>query len=246
MSSAAAAAVLAAPFVGSFLATVAVRLPECRAIVFARSQCPACAQTLAPRDLVPVVSWVLNRGHCRYCAAPVDKSYLLMELAAVGIAVWAVTVLEGDAYILAGCALGWTLLTLAVIDARHFVLPDVLTLPLLALGLVLAADRGWAAFLDAGIGAAAGFAVFGLVGWMHWRLRAREGLGLGDAKLLAAAGAWVAWPGLASVVLVASLAALASGTVRGFLHRGATPAPIAFGPYLGIATWLIVLYGPLV
>ncbi|MSO92485.1 MAG: prepilin peptidase [Rhodospirillales bacterium] len=245
MSSTAAAAVLAAPFVGSFLATLAARLPARRETVFARSQCPACARNLAPRDLVPVLSWAMNRGQCRYCAAPIDKSYLLMELAAVGVAVWAVVALEG-AYILAGCALGWTLLTLAVIDIRHFTLPDALTVPLLALGLLLAALRGWPAFLDAGIGAAAGFAVFAAVGWVHWRLRSREGLGLGDAKLLAAAGAWVAWSGLASVVLVASLAALASAAARILLHGRDTPAPIAFGPYLGIATWLIVLYGPLV
>ena len=193
-----------------------------------------------------MVSWVLNTGHCRYCAAPIDKSYLLMELAALGVAIWAVAALDGDGRILAGCVLGWTLLTLAVIDSRHFVLPDVLTLPLIGLGLLLAADQGWGAFLNAGIGAVAGFFIFALVGWTYWRLRAREGLGLGDAKLLAAAGAWVAWPGLASVVLIASLAALASTAGRKLLHRDAATVPVAFGPYLGMATWLIVLYGPLV
>jgi leader peptidase (prepilin peptidase)/N-methyltransferase len=201
---------------------------------------------LAPRDLVPVLSWLANRGRCRTCQAAIDKGYLFMELTATGVAVWAVSAIDGDARILAGCLLGWTLLTLAVIDARHFVLPDALTLPLLALGLAVAAGQGWGTFLDAGLGAMAGFAIFAAVGWAYWRLRDREGLGFGDAKLLAAAGAWVAWPGLASVVLIASLAALASAAGRKLFHRDAAAVPVAFGPYLGVATWLIVLYGPLV
>ncbi len=107
------------------------------------------------------------------------------------------------------CAFGWTLLALGLIDLRHLVLPDVLTLPLAAAGLVVAWFAAPDAVLDDAAGAVGGFAVFTLVAWGYRRWRGRDGLGAGDAKLLAALGAWVGRPGLPSVVLLASLAALA-------------------------------------
>jgi leader peptidase (prepilin peptidase)/N-methyltransferase len=105
---------------------------------------------------------------------------------------------------------------------------------------------GTAAFIDAALGALAGFAVFATVAVAYRRLRGREGLGLGDAKLLGAAGAWVSGFGLPSIVLVASLTALAATLARAARAGRLDPAaPVPYGAYLGLATWLVVLYGPL-
>jgi len=97
---------LLAPFAGSFLGTLVLRLPAGRAIVLDRSRCAACGRTLGPRDLVPLVSWLRTRGRCRHCGAAVSRFYLAMELAALGIAGWALAVLPGW-LAWAGAGLGW-------------------------------------------------------------------------------------------------------------------------------------------
>jgi len=197
-------AVLAAPFVGSFLALLVVRVPEGEGVALGRSICRSCRHPLGVRDLVPVVSWLWARGRCRHCRAPVSAFYPGVELAALGIALWAAAVTPGWLF-WASCGLGWTLLALALIDWRSLVLPDALTLPLLAAGLAVAWLIEPAKLAPHLLGAASGFALFAAIGWLYARLRGRDGLGPGDAKLLAAAGGWVSWSGLPSVALLAAL-----------------------------------------
>jgi leader peptidase (prepilin peptidase) / N-methyltransferase len=139
----------------------------------------------------------------------------------------------------AGC-LGATLFALAVIDFRHGILPDVLTLPLLLAGLAVSAWREGGMPADAIVGAAAGYAFFAVVALLYRRFRGREGLGLGDAKLLAAGGAWAGWQALPFIVAVASVAALALLALRGQIV--APHQEVRFGPYLCLGVWLLYLY----
>jgi leader peptidase (prepilin peptidase)/N-methyltransferase len=238
--------VVAGPFVGSFLGVLVTRLPAAEPVIAGRSRCPHCAHPLGPRDLVPLASWLASGGRCRYCSRPLGLFYPAIELAAALVAGWAALIVTGWP-LWATCALGWTLLALAVLDQRHLVLPDELTLPLLVAGLIVAYLLNADAAIDHAIGAAAGFAALFVLATVYKRVRGREGLGLGDAKLLAAAGAWVSWTGLASVVLVASATALIVVLARTvFGRRVAADERIPFGPYLCLATWLVWLYGPLV
>lgn len=237
--------VLAAPFVGSFLGLLIARLPVGAAVVLGRSACLACRHPLGAVDLVPVLSWLVRRGRCRHCGAAISALYPGVELAALGLALWAAALLSGW-LLWASCALGWTLLALAAIDWRHQLLPDPLTALLIVAGLAVAYTLGGGALAHHAIGAAAGFAALALIRMAYSALRGREGLGLGDAKLAAAAGAWVSWTGLASVVLIAALAALAVALVGAL--RGAELRPdsrLPFGPYLALGTWLVWLYGPI-
>jgi leader peptidase (prepilin peptidase) / N-methyltransferase len=135
--------VLSAPFFGSFLTTLAYRLPQGMPIAIARSACPACGATLGPLSLVPVVSWIVQQGKCRHCRGTINPAYPLVEIAALAVALWAMTIVSGW-LLAASCLLGWLLLALALIDARTYLLPDVLTVPLLAGGLVVtvAIDQG--------------------------------------------------------------------------------------------------------
>ncbi len=231
----------AAPFMGSFVATFATRWPEGRSILTGRSACRSCAKRIDARDLVPVLSWLLLRGRCRHCHHPFGRGYLISELAAFGIALWAATAFSGLDLAMV-CLLGWALLALALIDLRTMLLPDVLTLAVLSLGLAVAAMQG--ALAEGLAGAAVGFAVFALLaaGYRAWR--GRDGLGMGDAKLLAAAGAWVGWSGLPGIVLMASVAALAVALPLALRSDGGVSREIAFGPYLAAAIWITVLYGP--
>ena len=243
------AVLLAAPFVGSFLGVLVVRLPEGRPVAVARSACDGCGAPLGVRDLVPLLTYVAARGRCRRCGVPIGRFAPAIELAALLAAALAVAAwtLRADpaapspAWLWSGCVLGWGMLALGCIDWRCFRLPDPLTLPLLLLGL---ADCAW---LQPGrlgshaAGAVAGYAGFRLVALLYRRLRGRDGLGAGDAKLLAAGGAWLGIGALPTLVLLAALATLAMALVR---SRGRLRADLAvpFGPGLAAATyglWLV-------
>lgn len=160
-------------------------------------------------------------------------------MAAMGVAVWSALALTGWSMV-AGCLLGWTLLTIALVDARRLIVPDALSLPLLLAGLGLAImwNSGPA---DALLGAGIGYASFVLLAWAYQALRGVPGLGLGDAKLMGAAGAWVGWQGLPSVVLIGALAGLAGALAIGAADRDRR---IPFAPSLCLGFWLVWLYGP--
>lgn len=231
--------VLAAPFVGSFLGLLVRRLPLGRPVASGRSRCRRCDSRLAAVDLIPVASWVWLRGRCRYCGGAIGALEPAMELAALGVAAWAWWLSPGWGAV-AGSALGWTLLTLAVIDQRHFLLPDLLTIPLVPAGLVATALWRPEAVGAHAVGALAGFLAFVGIATAYRRLRGEEGLGLGDAKLLAAGGAWLSWAALPLVVLAAALSAmaaiLASSLATG--RRVGRRTAVAFGPHLCLGIWL--------
>ena len=236
---------IAAPCIGSFLGTLVLRLPEGAPVLLARSACPACGHRLAAREMVPVLSWLVQRGRCRHCGAAIPAFYPAMELAALGVALWAATEAAGAA-LLASCLLGWALLALAVTDRREFLLPDALTLPLILAGLAATAWFDLAALPAHGLAAGAAWLGFALLAEAYRRLRGREGLGLGDAKLLAAGGAWIGPAGLPGALLLASLLGLGEVLLRA-LRTGAAPAAterIAFGAWLALGIWLVWLYGP--
>lgn len=144
------------------------------------------------------------------------------------------------------CAFGTCLLTLAWIDIRRLVLPDILTLPLIAAGLVWWAWDTPALLPAHAIGAVAGYLSFRLVAWTYRHTRHQDGLGEGDAKLAAAAGAWVAWEGLPSVILLAAVAGLLLIAAIALVRRRFDPGmPIPFGPCLALGLWATWLHGPL-
>jgi leader peptidase (prepilin peptidase) / N-methyltransferase len=169
-------ALVFAPFIGSFLGVVITRAETPQTILWGRSACRHCQTVLAPRDLVPVASWLLTRGRCRHCGKPLGSFYPTIELAALGVALWSAALTTGPAA-WASDLLGWTLLALAVIDARHFLLPDFLTLPLVPLGLAANALIDPDNLEAAAIGAAAGFLVIVAIRQLYWWWRGREGIG---------------------------------------------------------------------
>lgn len=231
--------------IGSFMALVSVRLPAGEPWVASRSKCRSCQRLLSPLELVPVLSWAGLRGRCAGCGARVSARYPLIELGAAGLGVWAALAAPGWLG-LAGAVLAWQLLLIAVIDAEHFWLPDVLTLPLLATGLIAAWLLEPHLLGERAIGAVAGFVSLWLVAWTYRRVRGREGLGGGDPRLFAGIGAWVGWIALPTVLVWACLAGFAA--VAAMLAGGRKAglgARLPFGTCLTIGAWLAWLFGPL-
>lgn len=237
------AAVALGPFIGSFLGLMSLRLPEGKPVGLARSACPACARPLGPVDLVPVLSFVALRGRCRTCGAPIPRRYLALELACPALALWAALV-HPSAEGFLGALLAWQLLLLALLDAEHFWLPRMLTLPLIVSGLAVAAAQG--VLGSHLLGAVLGFAGLSLLALAYRKARGREGLGGGDAYLLAGGGAWCGAIALPSILLIAAASGLVFALVLRF--RGQAPAadqPLPFGVFLAVGVWLTWLYGPL-
>src|SRR5215469_3279545 len=204
---------LAGPFIGSFLGVLILRLPERKPVVVSRSSCSACGAVLSPKDLMPLLSLALLRGHCRHCNCAIGWFYPAVEFSALAVAAWAAFASATPQELWISCLLGWTLLALAWIDVRSFILPDVLTLPLLLTGLGVASLTSPDKVFWHALGAAAGYLSLYGVNALYRALRGRDGLGLGDAKLLAAVGAWMGIGALSWVVLLAAAAGLAFAAV---------------------------------
>jgi leader peptidase (prepilin peptidase)/N-methyltransferase len=235
---------LLAPFIGSFLGVLIRRLPEHRPLALVRSACESCGRALNAVDMVPIASYIALRGRCRSCGAAIAPFHIAIELAALGVAASAALAESDPAHLWAGCVLGWTLLALAWIDYRHMLLPDALTLPLILVGLAATWRLDPEQMTDHALGAAAGYLAFAAIALTYRFVRRRSGLGQGDAKLLAAAGAWLGWAALPMLVLVAALGGL--GAVLVLLLRGRRPewtTALPFGPFLAGATWIMWLYG---
>lgn len=226
---------------GSFIATLAIRWPEGRSVARGRSECDGCGKELRAHELVPVLSYVVQRGKCRACGARIAPSHPATELAGAAVGVLAGLAAPGWASA-AGAVFGWLLLALAVIDLAAFWLPNVLTGALAASGLAL----GVAPLADRLIGGAAGFVSLWLVAAAYRALRGRNGLGGGDPKLFGAIGCWSGWQALPMVLLFACTIGI--GVVLGFrldgrgmrgtdrLPFGAMLAPAAFLLWF-TATW---------
>ncbi|WP_428487837.1 prepilin peptidase [Rhodopila sp.] len=237
---------LAAPFVGSFMGVLIIRLPAGAPVVFSRSACPHCGTRLNGWELVPLASFVTLRGRCRHCRQPIGRFHPAVELAAVVVAAWAALADPDPLRLWADCGLGWSLLTLAWIDCTSFLLPDVLTLPLLLAGLALTLDMQPEALTDRCLAAMFGYLSFQGLAFAYRRLRGRHGLGGGDAKLLAAAGAWCGLALLPFVILGSAVAGLLAALGLALTGRPVTSRTrIPFGPCIAVAFWLAWLHGGL-
>ena len=222
-----AVAFLFGAIVGSFLNVVVARVPAGESIVHPRSRCPACRTPIAWYDNVPVLSWMLLRGRCRACRAGISLRYPLVEL--LGGSAALVAVLRHGLSLAALAEFGFAamLLALSFIDLDTWLLPHVMTVPLLVAGVGLSALGLTAApsFLASLAGAAAGWLSFAAVSVIGEKVLKKEALGFGDVWLLGGIGGWVGVGGLLPVVLLASV----QGTVIGLgliLSGRGQPGPV--------------------
>jgi leader peptidase (prepilin peptidase)/N-methyltransferase len=170
---------------------------------------------------------------------------LMLAVTSVAYA-WAALVVPSGWILAASLGLGFALLTLAAVDVIALRLPDALTLPAAAAGLAVSAVLPGAPVLDHLLGTVIGYGALAGLALAYRRVRRREGIGLGDAKLLAVAGAWLGWAALPSVLLIGCLIAFAWIAVARLRRHAPDPAaPIAFGAPLALATWIVWLHGPL-
>ncbi|WP_066655616.1 MULTISPECIES: prepilin peptidase [unclassified Sphingomonas] len=226
---------------GSFIATVAIRWPQGRSALQGRSACDGCGKGLAAHELIPLVSFVLQRGRCQACGNAIHLAHPATEAAGLAIGVAAGLVAPGWEGV-AGAVFGWLLLALAALDLAAFWLPNVLTGALALAGVVdgLFFEPGW---IDRILGGLIGFGLLYLVAFTYRHVRKREGLGGGDPKLFGAIGLWLGASMLAPVLLGASVTGLAVASAMKLSGReiGMT-SRLPLGTLLAIAAFPAWLY----
>jgi leader peptidase (prepilin peptidase)/N-methyltransferase len=223
--------------IGSFIATILIRWPKGEGAVSGRSRCDSCGAVLGPLELVPVLSWLVRRGRCARCGAGIDPRHLAVELAGAMIGVVA-ALAHPLPLALVTAGLGWWLLLAAALDLEEQWLPNLLTLPLILLGL----GAAWAGFgpplAERLWGAGIGWASLESIRLIYRLSRGRDGMGGGDPKLFAAAGAWVGVWNLPVILLVAGLLGIAAALtmiLRGQQVEAGTRMPL--GTLLALALW---------
>ena len=212
-------------------------------VVVEPSHCPRCKHKLSWYENIPLFSWLIQRGRCRHCQAPISIQYPLVELL-TGLLFLACVWRFGFGWQGFGAlVLTSFLVALSGIDLRTRLLPDQLTLPLMWLGLIAASDNLYMPAKPALLGAIAGYLSLWSVYWVFKQLTGKEGMGHGDFKLLAALGAWIGLSGILPTILISSLVGAVIGSIWLFAKGRDKATPIPFGPYLAIAGWISFMWG---
>ena len=261
--------VLIGLLVGSFLNVVILRLPksleyqwksQCREllevesegtrldtppnIVFPPSHCPECQTPLRWWQNLPLVSYILLKGKCHSCHKPIPLRYPIIETLSAGLTLATGFIFPQIEILPWALTLIWLLIAMSIIDFDTHLLPDVLTLPLMWLGLLFSLTAGsFTTPQDAIIGAVAGYMALWLLYQAHYFLTKKHGMGYGDFKLLAAAGAWLGWQKLPFVLLIAAVSGLIIALLLMLLKNRRVDEPISFGPFLSIGFIVTLLWG---
>lgn len=220
--------------VGSFLNVVAHRLPRDESIAFPGSRCPSCGAPIAPYDNVPVLSWIALRGRCRACRAPIAVRYPALELgnAVLWLLVFRFAPSWGD--FATGAFLCSAGLALLVIDADFQILPDVITLPGIAVGIGLSFVSVRRTPLEAVLGAALGAGGLFLLAFLYEKIAGQEGMGLGDVKMLGMIGALLGPVGVLVTIMAASLSGSVVGVALMIARRADGKLRLPFGVFLAL------------
>jgi leader peptidase (prepilin peptidase) / N-methyltransferase len=228
--------------IGSFLNVVIHRLPRQQSIVSPGSRCPGCGTTLRWFDNIPVLSYAVLRGRCRTCGSGISIRYPLVELITAGVFIWHYLVFGWTPLLAVRLLFAASMVALFAIDLEHHLLPDAITLPGIAVGLVasLFLPPGIA---DALIGTLVGGGVLWLIGEAYFRYSGEEGLGGGDVKMLGMIGAFLGWKLVLVTMMLSSVAGSVIGVAVIAWHRGGLKRALPFGTFLALAALAASLYG---
>jgi leader peptidase (prepilin peptidase)/N-methyltransferase len=207
------------------------------------SHCPHCGHVLRARENIPILSYLMLRGRCSSCGARISPGYPMVEAITAILSlmvVWHFGVTWESA---AALLLTWGLIALAAIDLDTQFLPDVITLPLLWLGLLISLGSRFSDSHSAILGAALGYLFLWSVFHLFRLFTGKEGMGYGDFKLFAVFGAWLGWQHLPQILIIAAVAGALVGVFLIVARGHERQVPIPFGPYLAAAGWISLIWG---
>ena len=233
---------------GSFSNVCIHRLPNNKGVAKGRSYCPSCKKQIRWYDNIPIFSYVFLKAKCRDCSAKINVKYLLVELICALSFVWFFYLFGLSLTTLLFFILSIFFVIIFFIDLKHFIIPNELTFPLMAIGLFKSFDPNlnqylFPNFLNSLIGGVAGYIIIWMIIFIYKRLRNKEGMGLGDAKLLSAIGFWFGWISIPFILFFSSFIALVLAIPSLINKSKNLSSQIPFGPYLilGCVLYLLLL-----
>ena len=233
---------------GSFSNVCIHRLPNNKGVAKGRSYCPSCKKQIRWYDNIPIFSYVFLKAKCRDCSAKINVKYLLVELICALSFVWFFYLFGLSLTTLLFFILSIFFIIIFFIDLKHFIIPNELTFPLMAIGLLKSFDPNlnqylFPNFLNSLIGGVAGYIIIWMIIFIYKRLRNKEGMGLGDAKLLSAIGFWFGWISIPFILFFSSFIALVLAIPSLINKSKNLSSQIPFGPYLilGCVLYLLLL-----
>ena len=238
--------IIAAPFIGSYLATALNRSNiDQNSATSKRSRCLSCRRNLRFFDMLPIVSFLLLKGKCSHCNNTINPIYFAAEstfLITSGLSGFLLWNSNFETFLIT-IILAWTLIGLSIFDIQKKRLPDLVTVPLICIGFLQAYFFDWTDIMDSVIGACLGALLASSVAIVFYWIRKKIGLGWGDVKLITAFGAWLGWHPLPWFILIASTTAILFLILEGRKKKfNINAMPVAFGPFLSLSGWLIWLY----
>ena len=232
---------------GSFSNVCIYRLPENKGIIAGRSFCPSCKNKIQWFDNIPILSFVLLKGKCRHCKNIISLQYLIVEL------------ISSVSFVTIYYFFGLTFTTLLLlilsvffiiiffIDLKHFIIPNVLTFPLMIIGFIKSFDPNlnqtiFPNYINSLIGGLFGYSIIWLIIFFYKKIRKKEGMGLGDAKLMAVIGFWFGWVSIPFTIFISSVVALILVIPSLINQSRKMSSEIPFGPYIIIGCILYVTF----
>jgi len=232
---------------GSFANVCIYRLPENKNVITGRSSCPNCKNKIPWYDNIPLLSFILLMGKCRLCKKPIDLQYFIVEL------ISAISFLS--IYYFFGLTLAALLLLILsiffiiifFIDLKHFIIPNVLTFPLMIIGFLKSFDPNlnqtiFPNYINSLIGGLFGYSIIWSIIFFYKKIRKKEGMGLGDAKLMAVIGFWFGWVSIPFTIFISSVVALILVIPSLINQSRKMSSEIPFGPYIIIGCILYVTF----
>ncbi len=212
-------------------------------LVTPRSQCPSCHHTIHSAENIPVFSYLIQKGKCKHCAAPISIQYPLVELFTALLTGFIAYKFGFTWQALMAMFFVWGLIALSVIDFKTTLLPDNITLPLLWLGIIVNYFHLFCSLQDSVLGAVFGYLSLWSVFHVFKLITGKDGMGYGDFKLLALLGAWLGWQYLLAIILISSVVGSVIGVTLIITKILGKDIPTPFGPYLALGGIVCLLWG---
>lgn len=228
--------------VGSFLNVCIYRLPRGQSLASPPSRCPRCQHPLRWYHNIPVFSWIVLRGRCAQCQAPFSIQYPIIEVVTALVWVLIVWLTPAGWLLAARLVLATALIVLFMIDLEHQLLPNVITLPGIAIGFAFSfvVPPGP---VDSLLGIVVGGGVLYGIAGAYYLLRKEEGMGMGDVKMLAMVGAFLGWRAVLLTLVLSSFAGAIIGMTMLGLQKGDMRYALPFGTFLAVGTLIAMLFG---
>lgn len=228
---------------GSFLNVLIYRIPLGMSIIKPPSSCPDCEKNIKYHDNIPIISFVLLKGKCRYCKAKIPFSYPLVEFLTPLSFLLIYSLHSLSFFFFASCFFASALIVLGFIDFYHKIIPDEITLPGIAMALIYSLFRKDLSLNQALVGALAGAGSLLFIYGLYYLIRKKEGLGMGDVTMMLMIGAYLGWEQAFFTLILASLAGALVGAFFIFCKKKSPQYALPFGTFLSPAAFFALLWG---